>query len=177
MTRTVIALFTLILATPTLAQESQTASDEQMQLTVTMALQDGSSAGTATLSQTPDGVLLSNDFSGLPGGSHAIHFHETGECEGDFSSAGGHYNPTNMEHGYQADDGHHAGDMPNFTALNGTAQFDHFNPNVSLTGGDAPLNDADGTALIIHGQPDDYESQPSGDAGDRIACGVVYAGQ
>lgn len=173
-----IALLSLFSVAPVLAQESQPASNnEETSVSVMLTLQDGTSAGTATLTQTAGGVLVSNDFSGLPDGPHAIHFHQTGECEGDFTSAGDHFNPTDMEHGYHVEGGHHAGDMPNFTATNGVAQFDHFNPDAMLTSGEAALNDADGTALIIHTDADDYESQPSGDAGDRLACGVVYAAQ
>ncbi|MEF2073302.1 superoxide dismutase family protein [Consotaella aegiceratis] len=170
-----IAMAALAACCATTAFAQDPASPETV--SVEMKMQDGTGVGTITLMQTPNGVLLSNDLSGLPDGEHAIHLHETGACEGDFSSAGGHYNPTSMEHGYKSEGGVHAGDMPNFTAVNGIAKFDHVDPNVSLVDGDAPLNDADGTAIIIHDGADDYESQPSGDAGSRLACGVVYPAQ
>lgn len=167
MTRTALLVATLMFAAPAAAQDGGSVN-------VLLKGPDGASRGTSTLTQTPNGVLLANDLQNLPDGEHAIHLHETGRCEGDFSSAGGHYDPAGAEHGFKVEGGPHAGDMPNFTATGGGARFDHVNPRVSLTGGDAPLDDEDGTALVVHAGADDYESQPSGDAGDRIACGVVY---
>jgi len=146
-------------------------------ITVEMKGADGGSAGTVTVTPTPHGLLLSADLANLADGDHAFHVHETGVCEGDFSSAGGHYNPTDKEHGYKVEGGHHAGDLPNFTTTDGSASFESFAPALTLTGGEAPLNDADGSAIVVHGGTDDYSSQPSGDAGNRIACGVVYSGQ
>jgi Cu-Zn family superoxide dismutase len=146
-------------------------------VTVEMQHADGGSAGTVTITPTPNGLLLAADLANLGDGERSFHIHETGLCEGDFTSAGGHYNPTDKEHGFKVENGPHAGDMPNFTASGGEAQFQTFNPMVTLTGGEAPLQDADGSALVVHGGADDYQSQPSGDAGDRIACGVVFAAE
>ena len=142
---------------------------------VEMKGSDGSDHGTVSLIPTPHGMLMEAQMVGLSGGAHAFHIHEKGVCQADFSSASGHYNPTDKDHGYLSDNGPHAGDMPNFTvADSGNANFAAFNPNVSLTEGEGPLDDDDGSALIVHSGPDDYVSQPSGSAGDRIACGVIY---
>ncbi|MEF2551052.1 superoxide dismutase family protein [Aurantimonas sp. A2-1-M11] len=146
-------------------------------VTVEMKSADGGSAGTVTVTPTPHGLLLKADLTNIADGEHGFHVHETGVCEGDFTSAGGHYNPTDKDHGYMAEGGYHAGDMPNFTATNGAATFETLAPALTLTGGDAPLNDADGSAIMVHGGADDYTSQPSGDAGERVACGVVYSAQ
>ncbi|WAP68107.1 superoxide dismutase family protein [Jiella pelagia] len=133
--------------------------------------------GTASFVPTPNGVLIEADLQNLPDGTHGFHIHETGTCEGDFTSAGGHYNPGDREHGYMSENGPHAGDMPNIVAANGSAKVSVFNSKVTMTGGEAPLDDEDGSALMIHSGADDYASQPSGDAGSRIACGVIYPAQ
>jgi len=116
------------------------------------------------------GVELEVSVKGLTPGSHAMHFHEFGRCDGpDFKSAGGHYNPTGVAHGA------HAGDMMNVdVSSDGTGKFKVTNGKVNLKTGSLPaLMDADGTALIIHAGEDDYTSQPSGAAGPRVACAVI----
>ncbi len=136
----------------------------------------GNSIGTATLVETPNGVLIRAELANLPPGIHGFHIHETGACdpEGGFESAGGHYNPTGAEHGFMVEGGPHAGDMANQTVgEDGRLMAQVFNERVSLTGGEAPLLDDDGSAIVIHATADDYMSQPSGAAGDRIACGVI----
>lgn len=146
-------------------------------ITVAMKGPDGSDMGTVEVTSTPLGVLFKADLSGLPQGTHAFHIHETGKCDGDFTSAGGHYNPGDNAHGFLAAEGPHAGDMTNFVvpSSDGAAEFEEFNAMVTLAGSDAPLNDADGSALMVHSGADDYISQPTGDAGGRISCGVIYA--
>lgn len=138
----------------------------------------GKQLGTATLRQTPAGVLIQVEAEGLPPGEHAFHIHEKGACEGKdgFKSAGGHYGPSKKQpHGYLGKGGHHAGDMPNqFVAQDGKLRAEVLNPKVKLTSGS--LLDKDGSALVIHAKPDDYKSQPSGDAGERIACAVIRKG-
>ncbi len=143
-------------------------------LSVPLIGKGGASAGTVDLTDTPNGVLV--EFTvpagGLEAGERAMHFHETGDCSAaDFASAGGHYNPAAAEHGFIPEGGPHVGDMPNIVVLeDGETKLSVFNPMVRLSEGDAPLLDDDGSALVIHAGSDDYTSQPSGDAGDRIAC-------
>lgn len=123
------------------------------------------------------GVEVEVDVRGLTPGTHAMHFHEFGRCDGpDYKSAGGHYNPAGVAHG-QVEDGPHAGDMMNVeVSADGTGKFKVTNAKVNLRAGSLPaLMDADGTALIIHAEEDDYTSQPSGAAGPRVACAVIPA--
>ena len=139
----------------------------------------GEKIGTLTIeSIKTGGVEVEINISGITPGSHAMHFHEFGRCDGpDFKSAGGHYNPAGVPHGH-VDGGGHAGDMMNIEAnADGTGLFNVTNDRVNIKGGSLPaLMDADGTALIIHDKADDYTSQPSGAAGPRIACAVIPAG-
>jgi Cu-Zn family superoxide dismutase len=131
--------------------------------------------GTAMLTQTPGGVLIDINVKGVPSGEHGFHIHETGKCEPpDFKSAGGHYNPTNAKHGFVAGNDKHAGDMPNqFVQDDGVLRAHVLNSQVTLKDGEATLFDADGSALVIHMGADDYNSQPSGEAGERFACAVI----
>lgn len=135
----------------------------------------GASVGSVSLRETPHGVMLDVDLTGLPGGTHAFHIHATGACAPDFTAAGGHYNPAGHKHGIDNPEGKHAGDMPNIhVPESGALRFEVLASEVTLKA-DAPntLFDADGSAIVIHAGPDDYASDPAGDAGARIACGVV----
>ena len=141
---------------------------------VTFINSDGRPVGTGTLTQTDRGVLITASLSGLPAGEHAFHVHETGRCDApSFESAGGHYAPLKRQHGFLASGGPHAGDMTNVQVVGSTVSVQEFNPFVTLSGGEAPLLDQDGSALVLHAKADDYSTQPSGDAGARIACAVV----
>lgn len=136
---------------------------------------DGRSLGTVVVVARDGGVMLSGSLAGLPPGEHGFHVHQTGSCEPPaFSSAGGHLAPAGNAHGFDAEGGPHAGDLRNLTAgPDSTAVVDQTNERLTLRGGDAALLDADGSALIVHAGADDYVSQPSGDSGDPIACGVI----
>ncbi|GJG88196.1 hypothetical protein tb265_33770 [Gemmatimonadetes bacterium T265] len=135
---------------------------------------DGRSVGTATFTQAPYGVLVSAQLTGLPAGVHAMHIHEVGRCEPPFTSAGGHFNPAFRQHGVKNRGGYHAGDLPNFTApASGTVRVDAITRDVILGPGANSLFSSQGTALMIHSDPDDYASDPGGNAGTRIACGVI----
>lgn len=134
---------------------------------------DGKEVGHATLIASQGGVLISLDLTAVPAGERAIHIHAVGKCEPPkFESAGPHFNPEQHEHGVMNPKGAHAGDMPNLhVPESGKLQIEILNSAVSLT--EASLLDADGAAIVIHAKPDDYKTDPAGDAGDRIACGVI----
>lgn len=134
---------------------------------------DGEVVGSVRLAESERGLYIGIDARKLPAGVRALHFHEKAACDADkgFESAGAHYNPDDSQHGYEADRGPHAGDLPNQTVDDdGRLRVEFLAPALTLRGGDAPLLDADGSALIVHAARDDYRSQPSGDAGARIAC-------
>ncbi len=136
----------------------------------------GKQIGSATLTQTPNGVLIDIDISGLPPGERGFHFHQTGHCDpaDGFKSAGDHFAPQKRQHGHHVKGGPHAGDMPNqFVSSDGRLRTHVINSRVTLASGASTLFDKDGSALVVHAKPDDYRSQPSGDAGDRIACAVI----
>lgn len=131
-------------------------------------------SGRIALAPMGDGVHLTGTLGGLaPNSTHGIHVHETGDCSAaDASSAGGHFNPDGSAHGRAGSGPHHAGDMDNLTAdAQGVAQVNIHLAGVTLGGGAA--NDIAGRALVVHAAPDDYTTQPSGNSGARVACGVI----
>ena len=136
---------------------------------------DGKDAGSAELVQTTAGVLVKLSVKGLPPGEHAFHIHAVGKCEAPFTTAGGHFNPGGKKHGMMAADGPHAGDMPNLhIPADGALVVEVLNPAVTLEKGKPnSLFGPDGTALVVHAGKDDYKTDPTGDAGGRIACAVV----
>ena len=161
-------LAAVLLATGHLPSQAQTAK-------AALQTADGKDAGSVTLTQTPNGVLLALAVKGLPPGEHAFHVHAVGKCEPPFASAGGHFNPDNKKHGMMAADGAHAGDMPNLhIPASGELTVEVLNAAVTLEKGKPnSVFDADGSAVVIHAGKDDYKTDPTGDAGGRIACGVV----
>jgi Cu-Zn family superoxide dismutase len=161
----VIAFALAIASGPALAQTGK----------ATLKNADGKEVGTAELSPLPNGVLIRLSLKGVPAGEHAFHVHQTGTCEPPFTSAGGHFNPGNKKHGLMATAGHHAGDMPNLhIPADGMLSVEVVNDTVTLEKGKPnSLYGPNGTALIIHAGKDDYKTDPTGDAGGRIACGVV----
>lgn len=160
----------LLLSTGALAQEQ-----EQETRTANFVDGEGQANGTAELiAAAAGGVLIKIEVTGLPAGEWvAFHVHETGECDHatDHESAGGHFNPGQSEHGFQSAGGPHAGDMPNqYVGSDGAVRAEVYNSSVTLDEGEAGIV---GRALMIHAKADDHSSQPSGDAGDRLACGVI----
>ena len=134
---------------------------------------DGSSMGTVTLTQGPNGVLVAADVLGLSEGWHGFHIHGVGSCSPDFSAAGGHYAPGGEGHGFLHSGGTHSGDMPNiYAGADGSVRAHVFTDAVAFANdADNTLFDDDGSAIIIHAQPDSYGEAPG--AGDRVACGII----
>ncbi len=139
----------------------------------------GKAVGTARLKQVKDGVRISLRVTGLPTGRHAFHIHTAGKCEApDFKSAGGHFNPEGKKHGLKNPDGPHAGDMPNITvAANGRGRAQLVNTRITLGEGANSVFHEGGTAIVIHEKADDDMTDPAGNAGNRIACGVIGKAQ
>lgn len=142
----------------------------------TLADAKGAPVAHAAFTQTKAGLRLVVDAAGLPAGAHGIHIHAVGQCAApDFKTAGGHWNPMGKTHGMESPGGMHQGDLPNLiVAANGKGHLDTLVKGGALTGPDALL-DADGAALVIHADADDYRTDPAGNSGARIACGVIEA--
>jgi Cu-Zn family superoxide dismutase len=165
-------------STPPKAQAPTTAPApaQQHDAVANLASASGSlvSGRLQVMSMGPNAVHIAGDVGGLePGSSHGFHIHEKGDCSAvDASSAGGHFNPGGMAHGRMDDGPHHAGDIDNIVAdAQGVAHVNMHVPGLTL--GTGAANDVAGRAIIVHADPDDYASQPSGNAGKRLACGVI----
>ncbi len=135
----------------------------------------GKDVGSATIKSSGTGVKIELKLHSLTPGEHAVHFHQNAVCEGpDFKSAGGHFNPEGKHHGLENPEGHHAGDMNNFLVrVTGKGKATITNADVNLGSDSHSLFSNGGTAIVIHAKPDDMKSDPAGNAGDRIACGVI----
>ncbi|PZE22190.1 superoxide dismutase family protein [Paenibacillus xerothermodurans] len=136
----------------------------------------GTKVGRAALTETVEGVKLQVEVSGLPPGKHGLHFHSVGACVApDFKTAGAHFNPETKKHGFDNPEGHHAGDLPNLEiGSDGGGKAEFINKKVTLARDKAnSLVKPGGTSLVIHTGPDDYKTDPTGESGGRIACGVI----
>lgn len=159
-----ISIFLVVLAVSAAAKTVVQLKDAQ-----------GNDVGTATLSEQDGGVAIGLNLHGLPPGEHGIHFHQNAVCEApDFKSAGPHFNPEGKKHGLENPEGHHAGDNPNLTiSADGKAEAQMVSKDVTLGEGGHSLFSNGGTSLVIHAKMDDQKTDPTGNSGDRIACGVI----
>lgn len=159
---------------PTVANATATAETAPSAMVQLAATQGNTANGGLKIAAAGNAVKLSGTVQGLkPASEFGFHFHEKGDCSSpDATSAGAHFNPTDAAHGHPQNPPHHAGDMLNVRSdAQGVAEVSLDNANVSLQTG--ALNDVLGKALVMHAKPDDYTTQPAGDSGDRIACGVI----
>lgn len=171
--RDILAVCALLLVTG--AGCSLVGSGEQA--TSELKDKDGKTVGMASFIETGSGVQLRLEITGLSAGLHAVHIHAVGKCDAPaFTSAGGHFNPAQRKHGHRSQEGSHAGDLPNMlVAKDGSGRFEVLTDAVTLKAGPTSIFDADGSALVVHAGVDDYVSDPTGNAGDRAACGVIMA--
>jgi superoxide dismutase, Cu-Zn family len=135
----------------------------------------GQSVGTATFTEVPGGVRILLEVKGVPPGTKGLHIHEVGRCEGpQFTTAGGHFNPDKKQHGSLNPQGPHAGDLPNIVVDGGGGgRMETTTNRIVLGSGTTSVFDADGSALVVHAAPDDFRTDPTGNSGDRIVCGVI----
>lgn len=147
----------------------------QAPATATLKDAQGVTIGTASLRDIPSGVLLKVDLAGVAPGVHGLHIHTVGKCEAPmFASAGGHFAPGGTKHGLLSPMGPHAGDLPNvYVGADGKLSLEVLVRGVTLAAGPVSLLDFDGSAVVLHATADDYLTDPAGNAGGRIACGVI----
>ncbi len=139
---------------------------------------DGNPVGDATFTEGPNGVTINANLQpgqqGVEPGEHGIHIHETGGISPDFEAAGEHFNPTSAQHGFNNSEGPHGGDLENMIVNDdGSASYTTTTDALTLSGGQNSILDSDGSALVIHQSADDYQTDPSGDSGDRVAAGII----
>lgn len=147
-------------------------TDKEPTATATITDTNGTTVGYATITQKGNGVLIALNAQNLPAGTHGVHLHPIGNCDpaGGYAAAGSHLNPTNKQHGLNNPQGPHAGDLPSISiGADGKGTLRATNDRVTLES----LFDADGSAILIHANADDNVSQPAGNSGAKIACGVL----
>jgi superoxide dismutase, Cu-Zn family len=167
----------LTIAGALLASVSLLAGPAHAQPKATAEIRDASGKvlGEALLEQRDGSVEIDVTLTGLPKGTHAFHIHEAGRCDPPFESAGGHFNPHGKKHGKDNPGGPHAGDMPNIEVSDsGRVKMQVMVKGVSLDGGPGALLDGDGASLVVHEGADDYKTDPAGNSGKRLACGVIH---
>ena len=154
---------------------SMTAETEPLSAEARLMDKDGKDVGRATIIETSEGVRIAVTGYRLPPGAHGLHIHAVGRCDPpQFASAGPHFNPASKQHGTQNPAGPHAGDLPNLeVAASGEGGIDTTTKLVTLAPGSTSLLGPAGTSLVVHAAADDYKTDPSGNSGDRIACGVI----
>lgn len=169
----------ILLATALAAGASVAAEAQAQSANAELQNSDGKVIGNVALSELAQGVRIYAQANDLPAGIHGFHIHETGACEPpDFQSAGGHFNPTDKQHGWDNPQGPHAGDFANAHVQDdGRLAVEVFTDAVTLGEGETSVFDDDGSAIMIHANADDYQTDPAGDAGNRIACGVIEQAQ
>lgn len=167
----ILSTFVLLSACST-AREAETIAVKEV-ASATLFRADGSEAGVATLSLQEDGILFELSAAAPGQGSFGMHLHSAGKCDApDFASAGPHWNPSDKQHGHDNPAGAHAGDLPNLTSDNAGRLYAKGYVREAQWDGPSGLFDADGIALVIHERPDDYRTDPSGNSGKRLICGV-----
>lgn len=150
-------------------------TEEAVSATADLRGAAGQMLARASATQVADGTRVTVEAMGMQPGTYAAHIHTTGQCDApDFTTAGGHWNPIGRQHGIQNPQGRHAGDLPNLVVgANGRGAITYVAPAAQLVGSAAPMLDTDGAAVVVHANPDDYRTDPSGNSGARIACGVL----
>jgi Cu-Zn family superoxide dismutase len=161
----------LVLAVAALGEDK---SPAEQKANATLKDASGKEVGKAVFTATPSGALLDLTLTAAQPGVHALHIHSVGKCEGPaFKSAGPDFNPDRTKHGIMNPEGPHAGDLPNIhVPADGKLEVEFLNPVVTIAQ-EAALLDTDGSSLVIHANADDYKTDPGGNAGPGIACGVI----
>jgi len=166
-----LAIAAMLLTATSCQRQVQVGSSSSPSASAEVRSAAGATVGTLSLLTTSAGVRITGTLTGLTAGAHGIHLHSVGRCDGpEFTTAGGHLNPANAKHGLENPAGPHAGDLPNITVnASGSAQVDMTTPRTMIS----ELLDADGAAIVVHAAVDDQRTDPGGNSGARVACGIV----